>query len=185
MARSAWRARARIWSSWSRRRRRRCWRAGSAGRDCGRRGESGAAVVSSPGRAPRPWARSCAGSVPAPPCSSSRRTRSRGPCGVTSIECSTPSRPISSEPWRRPAGSWSQSTSSRRITSPPSPAAASSRFDRSARRTSWSCRTVWRAFRCTSVRIRCRSSISKSSSCSTSATGWAWRDACSERRRTS
>ena len=41
-------------------------------------GASGGAAASSPGRAPRPSARSCAGSARAPACSSSRRGRCRG-----------------------------------------------------------------------------------------------------------
>ena len=42
-----------------------------------------------------------------------------------------------------------------------------------------------RAFRCTCARIRCPRSTSRSSSCSTSATGWASRATCSGRRPTS
>ena len=47
-------------------------------------------------------ARSCAGSAPAAPCSSSRRARSRGRCGATSTASSTPSPPTSSARSRRP-----------------------------------------------------------------------------------
>ncbi len=62
---------------------------------------------------------------------------------------------------------------------------ASSASAASARPTSWCCPTARRACRSTSAQTRCRSATSRSSSCSTSATGSASRDACSGPRPTS
>ena len=65
------------------------------------------------------------------------------------------------------------------------PAAASWPSARSARPISWCCPTATRRSRPTSGRTRCPSSISRSTSCSISATGSASRDGCSAPRPTS